>query len=69
MSSFLGGDKMKKELNIIEVCGGIGASKKALEKLGIKTKAVDYIENNNIDFKPKATLNPAKDIADRIEKQ
>lgn len=28
----------------------------------------DYIENNNIDFKPKATLNPAKDIADRIEK-
>lgn len=48
---------MKKELNIIEVCGGIGASKKALEKLGIKTKAVDYIENNKLAVETYNALN------------
>ena len=26
-----------------------------------------YLEDENIDFKPKATLNPAKDIAEKIE--
>lgn len=27
-----------------------------------------YIEDNKLDFRPRATLNPAKDIAERIEK-
>ena len=54
---------MEKELNVIELFGGIGACTKALKNLGVKVNIIDYVEIdkyacksynaiNNTSFKP-----------------
>ena len=54
---------MEKELNVIELFGGIGACTKALKNLGVKVNIIDYVEIdkyacksynaiNNTNFEP-----------------
>ena len=35
---------MKEKLKILELFGGIGAPRKALQRLGIEHEVVDYVE-------------------------
>ena len=41
---FLAAENMNKPLKILELFGGIGAPRKALENLGYDIKSIDYVE-------------------------